>query len=95
MEKIRQFLTELSARDTSIFSFPGDNFGKYRWIFTKLGVCIDIVETWFGIADGQISLSARGTSVLSYLDDNFSKCQWIFTKLGMCFLHCGDLLWYC
>ena len=28
---------------------------KYQWIFPKLGVCIDIVETWFGIADGQIS----------------------------------------
>ena len=37
----------------SIFSFPDDNFSKYQWIVTKL-VCIDIVETWFGIADGQI-----------------------------------------
>ena len=24
-------------------------------IFTKIGMCIDIVEIWFGIADGQIS----------------------------------------
>ena len=32
-----------------------DNFREYQWIFTKLGVCIDIVEIWFGIADGQIS----------------------------------------
>ena len=25
------------------------------WIFTKLGVCIDIGEIWIGIANGQIS----------------------------------------
>ena len=37
------------------FSFPDDNLSKYQWIFTKLGVCIDIVEIWFGIANGQIS----------------------------------------
>ena len=36
----------------SIFSFLEDNFSK--WIFTKLGMCIDIVEIWFGIANGQI-----------------------------------------
>ena len=50
----------------------------------KIGVCIDIVEIWFGIANGQISLSAHDMSVFSFLDDNFSKCQWIFIKLGMC-----------
>ena len=27
---------------------------KYQWIFIKLGMCIDIVEIWFGIANGQI-----------------------------------------
>ena len=27
---------------------------KYQWIFTKLGMCIDIVEIWFGTAHGQI-----------------------------------------
>ena len=55
MGKCRQFLTELSARDTSIFSFPDDNLSKHQGIFTKLGMCIDIVEIWFGIANGQIS----------------------------------------
>ena len=55
MGKFRQFLTELSARDTHIFSFPDDNLSKHQWIFTKLGMCIDIVEIWFGIANGQIS----------------------------------------
>ena len=54
MGKFGQYLTELSARDISIFSFLDDNFSKYQWIFTKIGTCIDIVETWFGIANGQI-----------------------------------------
>ena len=53
--QICQFLTELPACVTSIFSIQVDNFSKCQWIFTKLGVCIDIVETWFGIADEQIS----------------------------------------
>ena len=52
MGKFRQFLIEFSARDASVFSFPDDNLSKCQWIFTKLGVCIGIVETWFGIADG-------------------------------------------
>ena len=55
MGKLHQFLTVLSARDTSIFSFLDDNFSKYQWIFTKLGMCIDIVEICFWIANGQIS----------------------------------------
>ena len=38
-----------------IFSFPDDNLSKHQWIFTKLGMCIHIVEIWFGIANGQIS----------------------------------------
>ena len=54
MDKFPQFLTELSAQDRSIFSFPDGNFSKYQWIFTKLGVCTDIVEICFGIADRQI-----------------------------------------
>ena len=36
-------------------SFQDDNLSKHQWIFTKLGMCIDIVEIWFGIANGQIS----------------------------------------
>ena len=27
---------------------------KYQWIITKVGMYIDIVEIWFGIANGQI-----------------------------------------
>ena len=36
------------------FSFPDDNLSKHQGIFTKLGMCIVIVEIWFGIANGQI-----------------------------------------
>ena len=41
-------------------------------------MCIDIVEIWFGIANGQISsilteLSARDTPIFSFPDYNFSK----------------------
>ena len=46
------------------FSFPDDNLSKHQWNFTKLGMCIDIVEILFGIINGQIcqiliELSAR------------------------------------
>ena len=36
-------------------SFTDDNLSKHQQIFTKLGMCIDIVEVWFWIANGQIS----------------------------------------
>ena len=52
--KFCQFLTESSAHNTSIFSFLDDNFTKYQWIFTKLAVCIDIVDICFEIANGRI-----------------------------------------
>ena len=55
MGKFRQFLTELSVCHMSIFLFPDDNLSKCQWIFSKLGVYIDIVKIWFGIANGQIS----------------------------------------
>ena len=51
----RQFLTELSARNKFVFSFPDDNLSKYQYILTKLGMCIDIVEILFGITDGENS----------------------------------------
>ena len=55
------------------FLFLNDNLNKHQWIFTKLGVCIDIVEIWFGIANGQI-LSVLWsylpkTPIFSFLDD--------------------------
>ena len=38
-----------------VFSFPDDNLSKCQWIFTEPSLCIDIVEIWFGIVNGQIS----------------------------------------
>ena len=46
--KFCQFSTELSACHTSIFLFLYYDLSKYEQIFTKLGMCIDIVETFFG-----------------------------------------------
>ena len=72
------------------FHFRGDNLSKFQWIFTKLGVCIDIMEIWFGILMGKFrqfltELSARDRYVFSCPIDNFSKYQWIFTKLSLSF----------
>ena len=56
-----------SARHPSVrFSFPDDNLSKHQWIFTKLGICIDIVEIWFGIANGQISSIFDGVICLRH-----------------------------
>ena len=44
----------------SVFLFPDDNLSKHQWIFTELGMCIDIVEIWFRIANGQISSNFYG-----------------------------------
>ena len=69
--------------DPSIsISFPDDNLSKHQWIFTKVGMCIDIVEMWFGMLMGKLhqiltELSARDMPVFSCLDDNLSKCQGI------------------
>ena len=61
MGKFRQIFMELPARDTPIFSFLDDNVSKYQRIFTILGLCIDnIVDFWFGIANGQISANFDG-----------------------------------
>ena len=54
MGKFRQLLTELSARDTPIFSFSDDNLSKCQGILTTLTTCIHM-KIWFGIANGQIS----------------------------------------
>ena len=38
----------------SVFSFLNDKLRKYQWIFTKVVMCIDILEICFGFANGQI-----------------------------------------
>ena len=55
MVGIRIFLTELSACYTAIFYFQDNNLSKSQWIFTKIDVCIGIVEICCGIAHWQIS----------------------------------------
>ena len=45
--QILLIFADLSARHTSIFSFLKVNLSEYQWIFTKLGMCIDILEIWF------------------------------------------------
>ena len=47
--QILSILAELSAGYMFVFLFPGDNLRKHQSIFTKLGICIDIIEIWFGI----------------------------------------------
>ena len=54
MGKFRQFLTELSAHDIWYFR-QDNNLSRFQRIFTKLDICIDIVEIWFGTAIGYIS----------------------------------------
>ena len=70
-------------------SFPDDNLSKHQWIFTKLGVCIYIVELCLGLLMGKFhqiltELPARDTHIFPFPDDNLSKCQGILTKLGTC-----------
>ena len=82
--QISSIFTELSICDTSVFSFP-NNFSKYQWIWTKRGVCIDIVNfalglLWANFRQFLTAISAR----VSFLDNNLSKSQWIFTKRDMC-----------
>ena len=44
------------VRPSVRISFPDDdNLSKRQWFFTKLVMWIDIVEIWFGIANGKIS----------------------------------------
>ena len=79
----------LDVRPSIHFSFPDDKLSKQQRIFTKLGLCIDIVEIWFGIANGQILSNFDGCLPetlpdFHFLDDNLSKCQGILTKPGTC-----------
>ena len=89
---------QLSARNTSVFSFPEYNLSKYQWIFTKLGIVTAVVEIWFGIANRKIStifeFCARDTSIFLFQDNNFSKYRWIFTQPDICM--CFDIvkIWF-
>ena len=67
-----------SSVRSCVLSFLDDILSNYQWIFTKLYICIDIVEVWFGIANGKFlsfstELSACHMSVFSFPDDSLSK----------------------
>ena len=49
MGKFSQFLTVFCPPHIRI-SFLDDNLRKSQWIFSKLGLCIDIIEVWFWTA---------------------------------------------
>ena len=72
----------------SVFSLPDDNLSKCLWIFTKPGLCIDTLESWYGIANGQISsiieLSALHMSVFSFANNKLVNTNGFSAKLGMC-----------
>ena len=53
--KFVNFDRVICLKNMSVFPFLDNNFSKFQWIFTKFGICIDIVEIWFGIANGQIT----------------------------------------
>ena len=60
----------LVSRLSSVrFSFPDDNLSKHQWIFTKLDMCIDIVEIWLNFTE----LSAQDMPIFSFPDDNLIK----------------------
>ena len=57
--------------------------------FATLGNGIDIVEIWFGIANGQIltifdRVSCPRHMLFSFQGSNLSQSQWIFTKPHIC-----------
>ena len=43
-----------------------DNLSKHQWIFTKLGLCFNVVEIWFGIANRQILSNLDGVICAIY-----------------------------
>ena len=53
--RISSILTEVSARNTSVFYFQDNNLSISQWILTKFDMCINIVEMCFGITHWQIS----------------------------------------
>ena len=60
------------VRPSVHFSFPDDDLSIHQWIITKFGVCTDIVEIWFGIANGQILSNFDGVICLRHAHIFFS-----------------------
>ena len=89
MGKFCHFLTELSARQKSIFLFPDGKLNKGQWILIKLSMCIDILEIWFEIANGKISAIFDSYLPITCTCLHFQAItcvniwQWNFMKYGM------------
>ena len=72
MGKVYQFLTELSACDTSVFLFQDNNLCKSQWFFTKLDVWLILWRPGLGLLLGNcqcltvISLCHDNVGVLSF-----------------------------
>ena len=95
MGKFRQFFTELSAQNTHIF-ISDDNLSKHQWIFTKLGMCIDIVEIWFGIANWQIFSNFEGVFCRRHAHIFvFRTITWVNVKTWYMHWYEGNLIWDC
>ena len=86
MDKFCQLLTELSAHHTSVFLYPDDSMSEYQSIFTKLGMCIDIVEIMFGIANGKIFSIFRQLFACHRIVTGNYYCFTFFIWLKFCFL---------
>ena len=92
MGKFPQFLMELSACHTSFFSFSDNNLSIYQWVFTKLGMCIDSVEIWFGLLTGKFheffTVTCHHTSIFLFPDDYLTKYQSIWPNMA-----CALIVW--
>ena len=67
MGKFCELLTELSAHDTSIFSFQDNNLSKSQQIFTKLDMYLTLWRSELGLLLGTFP---------QFLTELFSMTQW-------------------
>ena len=74
-------------------SFLDDNLSKHQWIFTKFGFCIDIVELWFGIADGQILSNFDGFLPETRPYFHFPMITWVNINVFSLNMVCALILW--
>ena len=77
----------------SLFSFLDYNLSKYQWIFAKLGMCIDIEEIWFGIANGQISSIFDRVICSRHARIFISRWYWVNVSGFLPNLVCELILW--
>ena len=75
------------------FSFPDDNLSKHQWIFTKLGMWIDIVEICFGIANKQVSSKFYGVLPETCPYFHFGMITWVNINGFSQNLVCALILW--